>query len=386
MEDKKLNYLYGIAELIKRHTQGEILSETESAILSEYRNESGENEALFQRMLKPSTLAESILAIDQTDTSEQLRRFNRRVRHRNAIRRIYKFAPVAAFLLLTLSIGFYWLYDRVLTPTENAVLTSSYGGDALPATNRATLTLSSGATIQLREDQQGLITDEHGISYEDGNSIVNTSEVQYATLSTPRGGQYQITLSDGSKVSLNAGSSLEYPVQFAEGERRVMLKGEGYFEVNHNENTPFTVITENQSVTVLGTVFNVNAYSSKEATTLVSGKVSVTDRAAQIEKQLTPNMQAVVLNGKITTRMVDVADYTGWKSGRFQGERISLQEIVEDIERWYDVEFVYPSNFKNNERAFVSINRHEKLSGVLQVLELTYGVRFHIDGKEVYVR
>jgi len=386
MENQRLTDSLFIAELLRRQAQGETLTEEETAQLTSWSNRHKVNEQLHTRLKDPEELAKSILELDQSNTDIQLQRFNQRLQQKKRSAIIYKVAAIAAVALLIISVGIYqWKISQNMID-KNPVTAIADNADALPATKRATLTLSNGEVLTLREDQIGIVADGRGISYQDGKRVEKISDVSYATLSTPRGGQYQITLSDGSKVSLNAGSSLEYPLQFTGNERIVTLKGEGYFEVAHHSDQPFIVHTANQKVRVYGTIFNIQAYSAKERTTLLTGSVAVSSSGSSSETRLKPNMQAVVTKGNITLRKVDVSDYTGWKEGRFQADLITLSDLSEDIERWYDVKFIFAANYNNTDRALISINRHEKLSKVLKTLELTYNVHFRIEGREVHIQ
>lgn len=386
MEKQRLTDSLLIAELLRRQAQGETLNEEETAQLTSWSNRHKVNEQLHTRLQDPEELAKSILELDQTNTDIQLQRFNQRLQQKKRSAIIYKVAAIAAVALLIISVGIYqWKLSQNMI-SKNPIVAIADDADVLPATNRATLTLSNGEVLTLREDQTGIVADRQGISYQDGKRVEKISDVRYATLSTPRGGQYQITLSDGSKVSLNAGSSLEYPLDFTGNERRVTFKGEGYFEVAHHSDKPFIVQTANQKVRVYGTIFNIQAYNAKETTTLLTGSVAVSSNGGANETRLKPNTQAVVTEGKITIRKVDVSDYTGWKEGRFQADLITLSDLSEDIERWYDVKFIFPANYTNTDRALISINRHEKLSKVLKALELTYDVQFRIEGREVRIK
>lgn len=386
MDNNQLNSAFILSDIFKRYAQGETLDERDTALLERWMEENKPNEKLLSQLKDPDKVAHSLYFLDKTNTEGRLVQLTQRIQQRKRAKRIYKIASIAALVALTASFAIYSLYYTSSKPYHEQTLTSPYGDDVLPAGNKATLTLSSGSTFELRDDEQGVIISENEIAYKDGKSIGDVSTAEYATLSTPRGGQYHVTLSDGSKVSLNAGSTLEYPLNFTGNERRVELKGEAYFEVSRDASKPFVVKTEQQEVKVLGTVFNVEAYSIKETTTLVNGKVLVKDLNHQKEVQLSPNTQAIVHEGKISTRAVDATDYIGWKSGMFQGEHLTLQHISKELERWYDVDFIYPLGFKNEETAFIIIKRDEKLSAVLKTLETTYGVHFQIKGKEVFVK
>jgi ferric-dicitrate binding protein FerR (iron transport regulator) len=212
-----------------------------------------------------------------------------------------------------------------------------------------------------------------------------TGEVAYNILKTPMGGQYKITLPDGSKVWLNAASSLKYPVVFVGAERRVEITGEAYFEIAKDLNKPFKVQLNNMEVEVLGTHFNVNGYSDEEAikTTLLEGKVKVL--AAKEFKFLVPGQQAQLKSsGNISvTNDVSLEETVAWKDGNFQFENSDIKTVMRQLARWYEVDISYKGNI--NKHFIGSISRDVKLSQVLTMLQQTGEVKFKIEGKNLIV-
>ncbi|THF52998.1 DUF4974 domain-containing protein [Flavobacterium supellecticarium] len=292
---------------------------------------------------------------------------------------------VAAAILLTMVISLFLIrYKR--TPVINEINTHIVQEDILPGGNKATLILSNGKTINLDEQKQEIIIGDSSLNYGDGTTLATTVNVETAILKTPRAGQYDIVLPDGTKVSLNAESSLEYPVKFTGSERRVKLNGEGYFEVAHDKSKPFHVETKNQDVQVLGTVFNIQSYTEKEATTLFSGKVHVENTTTKKSATLTPGQNAVATSTSLNVQNIDLHDFAMWKKGRFGGSSKSLIEVLTEIERWYDIDIKMNKNISNSERAYISISRKENLSVVLDGIGQTYGVNFQIKGKEVIIQ
>ncbi|MFT4092239.1 MAG: FecR domain-containing protein [Niabella sp.] len=388
MNNNEINHIAHITHLLRKQVQQQPLTAAEQQELESWLSESAGNRAIFERLMDEQQLAADLVQLRRTDTAAQLKIVNRRLAKKRRIKSFRRWAPIAASLIILASLSL-WLYQRQIRQTAHAPakLASEYGGDVLPGSNRATLTLSGGGkAIQLDESNTGITSAGDSVVYENGKGIAAAAAAQSATLTTPRGGQYKVTLPDGSVVQLNAGSSLQYPLHFTGSQRNVALTGEAYFEVSRNEKQPFIVHTAQQQVRVLGTVFNINAYNSREATTLVSGKVAVKQVATQTEKQLLPGQQAVTEKGSVTVRQIDPADFIGWKNGLISGSPVSLTDIIPEIERWYDVNFVYPPHFSNSERAYISISRKEKLSAVLKALQLTYNVSFQIKEKEVIIR
>lgn len=297
----------------------------------------------------------------------------------------YLTVAVISFSLLAAGV---WLYLNSQETKNSEQLTSHYGDDVLPGGNRATLLLSDGTSIALDEAKQGIVAKGEQVVYDDGETVSDgIPAAEYATLTTPRGGQYQITLSDGSKVWLNAESSLAYPTEFTGKQRKVSLTGEGYFEVVKNTESPFIVESEGQSVEVLGTVFNVNSYigGTKPTTTLLFGSVKVkADSKSSV--QLKPGQQSIVELSGIKVKEVDATEIVAWKDGLISAASASLIEVIPQVERWYDVDFKLSDHLRNKERAYISIDRSENLSSVLRALEHTYGIQFTVQGREVVAK
>ncbi len=293
-----------------------------------------------------------------------------------------RFMAIAASLLLlcVVGIGFYYAWQREEATVP--LLSSEFGADVLPGGNRATLTLANGNVILLDEGKQGIVTGD-SITYDDGTSLsVGSQPTEYHVLSTPKGGQYMVTLPDGSNVWLNAASSLRYPTKFAGKERIVELDGEAYFEVKRNEKQPFVVKSGHQEVQVLGTEFNVNAYSDEPltTTTLVDGAIQVVNLTSNIVNQLQPGKQSAVQDGNTTITNVDVSSFVNWKRGLFSFRETEMRDAMNQLSRWYDVEVVYekpipPTHF------FGDIKRDNSLAQVLNILKKS-GVNFRIERGE----
>ncbi len=270
--------------------------------------------------------------------------------------------------------------------------------DAAPGTNKAVLKLADGSEIMLDDTEAGMITQqgntkvfklEHGgLTYKAASG--NASEVVYNTLSTPRGGQYQLVLPDGSKVWLNASSSLRFPA-FFEGKRRVVeLTGEGYFEIAHNAKMPFAVYVNDLKVEVLGTHFNIMSYDNEKTvnTTLLEGSVKLSFPTSKIREQeikIKPGQQAT-LDKNISLMNVheaDVESAVAWKNGMFQFKSDDIQTIMRQIERWYDVDVSYADKIPEGHYSG-TIDRNNKLSTVLKILEES-DLKFKIEGKTLTI-
>ena len=296
-----------------------------------------------------------------------------------------RFSPYlkyAAAILLVMSISTVWYYmiNKAKKPVQEQVLAA----DILPGTNRATLTLSNGNAIALSEGQEGLVVSADQMSYADGTPIMKTPEVQMATISTPRSGQYQVTLPDGSKAWLNAASSIKYPTQFIGENRQVKITGEVFFEITKNPKQPFIVQSERQVVKVLGTSFNINAYGDKGQvlTTLVEGSVQVSSDQNKTVVKIIPGQQAILSsNGELQTKLVDTDEYASWKDGLYMINNLSLEDFGKKIERWYDVE-VDMGKYKN-QKLSATIRRDVKLNEVLEAIELNTNIKFSVKDRKV---
>ncbi|ALL05755.1 hypothetical protein AQ505_09780 [Pedobacter sp. PACM 27299] len=270
----------------------------------------------------------------------------------------------------------------------------NYVTDINPGGNKALLTLESGKKIQLSDTKTGVVIDASKLSYNDG-TLINNEASKTFTISTPRGGTYQVRLPDGSMVWLNAASSLTYRTALKEdgGIRRVKLTGEAYFEVAKDKEHPFVVSTDKQNVTVLGTHFNINSYTDEASvrTTLFEGSVRVAPLSSsgnpllENAKILKPGTQAINSGNVIEIAPADADLAISWKNGEFAFKNETLEEIMKKVSRWYDVEVVFEDPKVKRKIFGGSISKFEKVSKVLGMLELTGDVKFKIDDKKILV-
>lgn len=266
--------------------------------------------------------------------------------------------------------------------------------------DQALLTLADGRTILLDSVAVGDHITARGIGItkmDDGTLSyqvdANSEHVAgaYNTITTPRGGQYKIVLPDHSIVWMNAASSLRFPVAFTGDTRTVELEGEGYFEVAHDKDKPFIVVSQNQRAIVKGTKFNVTAYrdDNSQITTLLEGSVLVKIAGNQAirsdEVLLHPNEQAIIHNEAITKSKIDALAAVAWKNGKFVYNRTPLEAIMKQLARWYDVEIDYLEAVEGI--TFTgSISRFENIADVLRKISLTESVRFEIKERRIMVR
>lgn len=321
-------------------------------------------------------------------------------RRKGRIRKRFNiFIRVAAVLaILALSTTLYFRSSVTLFQKENKTVKAQ---KILPGGNKAYLTLANGQKISLTDAANGTIQQQTGLTIRktaDGTLVYevtklsqqsNQEETLYNTIETPKGGQYQVNLPDGTKVWLNAASSLKYPTQFVGSKRVVELNGEGYFEVAKSENQKFIVKNDMQQVEVLGTHFNVNAYKDEASvkTTLLEGSVRVSFNAGKNKEQsrlLKPGQQSEKTGENIDVKNVDVENVIAWKKGDFIFNGEELSGIMRKISRWYDVEVIYKGDF-DDLRFGGFISRSKNISSVLGIMESTGKIHFKIEGKTITV-
>jgi len=384
------NIPFHISRLLASAVAG-TLDATEELELNAWRNIHPDNEQLYQKVMHHEIFIKDLQAINRFDVAcayEQVSSKIEREDKKKGTTLIRKIA-VAAIVLVTLGFSAYWLGGGG----------KSTGGDIRPGGNRARLTLADGSVVELSE-QHGEIIFGDSLYYADGTSLgasVDGKDVGMLKLATPKGGQYTIVLPDGSRVWLNAESSLTYPGSFDRVERQVELEGEAYFEiskknvVNGNKTTsykPFTVKTNNQVVRVLGTVFNVSAYPDEKwtKTTLVEGSVAITvNRDTKKEYILKPGQQGIADEGGLQVKDIDLAAAVAWKNGQFVFVEEPLESVMQKVARWYNVEVVFEDKTLQRELIEGMVPRYTVVSELLDVLEKGGNVKFKIKDDKIYV-
>ncbi len=267
-----------------------------------------------------------------------------------------------------------------------------------PGTRKATLILDNGETYLLADNKEEVLLDGETEIKNTGTTLEYISkekskkgEIKFNTLKVPRGGEYFLVLSDGTKIWLNSETTLRYPVNFEKKERRVELEGEAYFEVTKNKESPFLVFSDEQVVKVLGTEFNILASPEKEEvlTTLVKGEVEVfLKESPEIKQKLIPNNQSLFSKQKntISQKNVDPYKFIAWKEGRFVFEDESLSDIMETLSKWYNVEVIFSSEEARNYRFTGNLQRYDEFSEILKKIEKTNEIKFVIEDHTVFVK
>jgi len=308
----------------------------------------------------------------------------------------------AAVIVVLMSAAVYQFLHKTTMNKTIPQATVHKNNDIHPGGNKAVLTLAGGATIVLDSAHEGLIgqqgntsimkVDAGALAYDTKSK--HTGEVLYNAISTPRGGQYQVILPDGSKVWLNAASSLRFPTSFAGKERRVELTGEAYFEITKNATMPFIVYVvpplgsgkEGMNVQVLGTHFNIKAYENEQSirTTLLEGAVKV--QLSGSEVSLAPGKQAIAdknVQG-LQVAEANTEQVVAWKNGMFRFKETNIRELMREVERWYNVDVIYNTPRKDLDFTGI-VPRTRSISELLNMLELTGTVHFQIEGKKIIV-
>lgn len=391
-----------ILELLYRRIQGPLPEKEEAELRAWAAQHPAYNQLLETAMddvaleakLKAYHLIPDRRIQDDSILWEEIRRSRR-----SRIRRVYGWT-VAAAALLAVAFTLFFFSDQA--PDDGQVQPEV--ADIAPGGYRAVLTLADGSTIDLDSMQSGIIVGSEAIQYSDGSALTamqsKTDASQKGTLtpgvplrlSTPKGGTYQIILSDGTKVWLNAASTLTYPSEFSEGKREVELVGEGYFEVSGMNDRPFVVRSSRQEITVLGTAFNIHAYGEEPetVTTLVSGSVRVSSAVpskgdAAAGQLLKPSEQATLTaNGELLKQRVNVSDALAWRQGRFSFENKSFRQVMDELARWYNIEIVYETRIPEVE-FFGDAVRNDNLSTILRLLE-SAKVTYRLEGRRLIIK
>jgi transmembrane sensor len=382
-----------IEELLMKHVKEE-LSEQEQNELNEWVNEAEQHKAMYDRITNDEQLAQRVA--QQGDLKKtiwfKITTGIPELRARTVYHNWRRFTAAAAVLTIVLVGGYFWLNSskqRDITKTP----TTKNNNDVEPGTEKAVLTLADGTKITLDNTVNGAIAEQGNtvVMKEDGLLAYNTDKnkiqdkIIFNTLTTGKSEEYKsLVLSDGTKVWLNSLSSIHFPTAFIEKERTVEITGEAYFEVAKNISHPFKVSVNGMEIEVLGTHFNVNAYSDEPIirTTLLEGSVKVSkDRNSKIIK---PGQQAQITagNGNIQITDADVEQVVAWKSGFFVFDNNDIETIMRQIARWYDVDVVYEG--KTAGRFSGRVSRNTKLSEVLKAFQES-NIHFKIQGKTITV-
>lgn len=325
----------------------------------------------------------------QTDAGKAFARVQKRLHTRRLYRRMVQYAAV---VLVAATAGIFLLRQEG-TPTETPLVSTL----PHPDNHRPVLTLHNGQSIVLSNELQQVIagtpaidirqTDSARLEYTPVSDTMD-SEIHYNTLSVPKGCEFSLALSDGTRIWVNAGSTLRYPERFAPGKREVFLSGEAYFEVAPDKANPFYVTTERMQLQVLGTSFDVSAYPDDPVltATLITGSVAQEFENGE-RVMLRPSWQSVyaVAEGTHRVQEADVDAVLAWKNGKFIARDERLEDILQRLSRWYDFQVVYTQPRLKDIRFHIHCERYENVMDILEQVQETYGIRFMEHNGTIYV-
>ncbi|CAG5006160.1 hypothetical protein DYBT9275_03746 [Dyadobacter sp. CECT 9275] len=386
--------------ILNKYNQGTASKEEESFLFAYYKL-FDLNEDILDKLDKDSKqyLKESIK--QEIDRKVQFSAHTRSLETEPGSGNYYLKWLTAAMLIMVSSLGYFFYNRSADKQMATPPVVQKKQEKIVPGTNQALLTLADGKVIVLGSQANGVLSEQSGVSVrklKDGQLVYEMKETLIEnpvlnTVSTPKGGQYQLLLADGSKVWLNAASSIRFPSAFGSAERLVEITGEVYFEVAPDKSKPFKVKSENQLIEVLGTRFNVNTYPDETSskTTLIEGKVSISKLTAQGQADvrgsriMQPGQQASVHKSKpdIHLESVDTEQAIAWKNGYFKFDKADIQTVMRQICRWYDVEAEYRGKLSTDLFAG-EINRDEDVNKVLRILQLS-NVDVQIKGRKIII-
>ena len=411
-----------IADLIKKHLQDE-LTEDERMELDAWVSQSEANRQFFHRFEDPAYVARELQLMSMADTDTALAKTLEQLglREETRVRPLFRKYAVAAAVLLVISTAAWWFLHTKPNHNNIAVVPPAAAKDVAAGTDKAILTLADGSRILLDSAANGQLAKQGAVQVlkKDGQlkyspayakASAGDAAVIYNTVSTPRGGQYQLVLQDGTKVWLNAASTLKFPTSFSGKERKVELSGEGYFEVapvtpeGGHQKIAFKVVTDKQEVEVLGTHFNVMAYNDEPQakTTLLEGKVRVSATTGP-DASKSKDGQRTAANGQRTTILspgqqaqlaqsgsikvddhADIDQAVAWKNGMQSFHDADIQTIMRQVSRWYNIDVQYEGNIPSVELTG-KIPRTISLKRLLEALELNSNLHFQLANGKVTV-
>ena len=390
----KFENIYQDAALMRKFLLGEA-NEAERKELEKRLAECPDLKKVYEQLQNGETLKAAFGEYKDYSSKKAYQSFLQKIgrmekkERKPSISRVWWYAA-AAVIVLAAGLSFYMsnFYSAV---EEKRVLIQ-------PGTQQAQLTLPDGSIIDVDKKEVNVVVDGVQVKYKKGvlsyQPTVTTQDEEESTeekpvksneLVIPRGGENTVILADGTTVHLNAGSKLTYPVRFAGKRRVVALEGEAYFDVVKDETRPFIVQTHLGEVTVLGTAFNINAYTDASVyTTLVHGKVQFSSSSIGTII-LSPGEQAVVSANGSEKRMVDLDEYVGWVDGRYVFNNRPLGEIMQTFERWYDIQVYYETPHLRDITYSGSLKRYGTINSFLDALELTGDLTYKISGRNILI-
>ncbi|WP_321515079.1 FecR domain-containing protein [Marinifilum fragile] len=382
---KDLNSGFKIADLIVKRLENRLTDE-EFQYLEEWKQANEENAILFHKLsMDPERqYLERELKLEQSNKRANWDKIQAKIKN-DRVRKL-KVNFLRAVAVLILAIGSTLFFSNLLDNNLSNIIG--------PGKQQAILITSDGGRYKLDEEvtiKEGdvFISNKTQELIYQKKSNITKSQLTYNTIIIPRGGEYKLTLMDGTRIWLNSNSKLRFPSEFGSGTRKVELKGEAFFEVAKDSVHPFVVNANKEQVKVLGTSFNVNAYSdlNEIVTTLVEGRVEVSDTLFGNKVKLLPNEQYRFnkLTGKTLKQIVDTEIYTAWKDGRFVFENESLEDIMTRLSRWYNIEVSFLNESVKKLRFSGDLTRYDNIDQILELIEVTQKVKFTIKDRALLV-
>lgn len=377
-----------IAEIIKKSLVGE-LSIEEKTVLENWINLTDENKKLYASFKQSHKVEEDLKFLRSIDVEQAWNNLEKKQNSTQKVENNFNLKIWIPLIASCLVLCFLFLYQNKSPKNSKiiAIQSTKHKNDIKPASNDALLILDNGETFDLSNRNNGQIANNIKLSNDQLEYVkghYGGAELRYNTLVVPKGGYYKLELSDGTKVWINAMSRLKFPESFGSGERKVQLDGEAYFEVSKDVDRPFIVQANGTDVKVLGTHFNVDAYSKKVRTTLEEGKVEVSN--ADLAIILQPGEFAESVDGRLNKGYADLAKDLAWHNNEFYFNKDNVQSIVDQLSNWYDVEAKFDQGVNRNKAITGSVDRNVPLSQVLEMLEYVSDLRFKIDGDQLIIK
>ena len=368
------------------------ISTDEWTILQNWIRANERHNLLFEELIKEENRQTAIREYASFSTQEQWLELKQKINKSSQSKyHILKYKGIAAAITIVLATAITLIYlhqNPTLKKPDLKIV------QIVPGSAQAILISENGQQIKLGEKHSQdcqFVFGTDTLEIMKDNSLRYDSKVtpqtEWHTLKIPKGGEFKLVLEDGTEIWLNSETELKYPSHFTGNERRVQLSGEAYFKVVHNPEIPFIVSTLQMDTKVLGTSFNISAYpdENKSHTTLVEGCVEIKDKENGESVHLAPGQQALIENRHLKIQAVDTKLYTQWRKDRFTFSSTSMEEVIQKLSRWYDVEFFF-SNSKVREKQFTgSLPKYSDISQVLKIIEMTTNIKFQIKNNIIII-
>ncbi|WON96840.1 FecR family protein [Sphingobacterium sp. UGAL515B_05] len=373
-----------IAKLINKLLRGQETM-TERNAIEQWRKSDKTNDDLLESFRDAKNIEEDLIFLDNLDED----RAWHKIQHVSAkAKRNYRpFLRAAAILVILLGTALFYILQQKGRVLEKVAIVHPVKGDISPAQSGALLVLADGSIMPLEKSNKAVDPKIVALTHKDSVDQLNNpkaeTRIQFNTLVVPKGNFYKLNLEDGTQVWVNANSQLKFPVKFKENERRVILEGEAYFEVAHDAERPFVVESRGSEVKVLGTHFNINAYSSNVRTTLSSGRVQVSHSGNVIV--LEPGEYANLKDDLLSKGKADLDHDLSWHNNQFYFKKETIVEIASTLSKWYDVQVRFKKDVALDKVYNGNFKRDVKLSEVLEMLTYVCDLKFELQGKELIV-